>query len=196
MPAVTKTGSARERLLNAAEELFTAQGVQAVGIEAILQHAGVAKMTLYHHFDSKEDLVQAWLERGHERWRTWIAAEVLRLSPDPKGRVLAFFDALEEWCSSPQFAGCPFINTALELRRVSSPNRGVCDKHFAFLGQFLLELVAQAQHPNPVETARQLSLLAQGAIVACALCGKPEYVSIAKAGAGTILGFSSLPRNL
>lgn len=184
----TKATPARARLLDAAEDLFSAHGIQAVGIEAILERAGVAKMTLYHHFDSKEDLVQAWLERRHDAWRTWITAEVQRLSPDPKGRVLAFFDALEEWCSSPQFSGCPFINTALEIRRGTTPNRGVCDKHFAFLGQFLLELVAQAHVPNPVETARQLSVLAQGAIVACALSGKPEFVSVAKAGAGKILG--------
>lgn len=187
MPAA-KPSAARDRLLRAAEELFSVRGIQAVGIEAILEHAGVAKMTLYHHFDSKEDLVHAWLERRHDAWRAWIVAEVHRLSPDPDGRVLAFFDALEEWCSSPQFAGCPFINTALELRRGATPSRDACDKHFAFLSQFLLELVAQANVSNPIGAAQQLSVLAQGAIVACALSGRPEFVSVAKAGASKILG--------
>src|SRR4051812_2071328 len=84
--------AARERILSAAYELFSQHGIRAVGIDAIVARSGVARMTLYRHFGSKQELVLAWLERRDERWtRTWLQAEVRARATDPAERLLAIF---------------------------------------------------------------------------------------------------------
>src|SRR5256885_8814634 len=85
--------SARERILEASYDLFAHQGVQAVGIDAIIQRSGVARQTLYRHFDSKQDLVLAFLERREELWtRGWLQAEVRQRATHPPERLLTIFD--------------------------------------------------------------------------------------------------------
>src|SRR5580704_225975 len=89
-------GSARERLVTAAYELFSTRGVQATGIDAIIDRAGVARQTMYRHFASKEDLVLAFLERREELWtRGWLQGEVEQRSPDPREQLLAIFDVFD-----------------------------------------------------------------------------------------------------
>src|SRR3954470_5167428 len=91
-------GEARERILGAAYDLFSRRGIRAVGIDAIVAQSGVARMTLYRHFASKEDLVLAFLERREARWtRGWLQAEAQRRASDPAQRLLAIFDVFDEW---------------------------------------------------------------------------------------------------
>ncbi len=106
--------AARERVLDAASELFYREGIRAVGIDTIIARAGVAKMTFYHHFKSKDLLVVEFLRRRDERWRRWLAETVERLSPDPRERPLAIFDALAGRFANPDYRGCAFINTVAE----------------------------------------------------------------------------------
>ncbi len=106
---------ARERLLAAAYSLFSRQGIGAVGIDTIIAEAGVAKMSLYRHFDSKEGLVLAFLERRDRHWTLdWLETEVLRRASDPEGRLLAIFDLFHDWFQEPGFEGCAFISVLLE----------------------------------------------------------------------------------
>src|SRR6266540_7429799 len=94
----TAGSKARDRILEAAYELFSRQGIRAVGIDAIIERSGVARMTLYRHFASKDDLVLAFLERREQRWtQDWLQAEVQRRSDDPAQRLLAVFDVFDEW---------------------------------------------------------------------------------------------------
>ena len=96
-PTVQPTG-AKERIIDAAYELFSRQGTRAVGVDAIIERSGVAKMTLYRHFRSKQDLVIAFLQRREERWsRDWLQQEVRARAADPKGRLLAVFDLFDGW---------------------------------------------------------------------------------------------------
>src|SRR5258706_5871587 len=89
---------ARERILEAAYELFSRQGIRAVGIDAIVASSGVARMTLYRHFASKDALVLAFLERREERWiKDWLQREVELRAVDPRDRLLAIFDVFDEW---------------------------------------------------------------------------------------------------
>src|ERR1700730_15050411 len=89
-------GEARERLVSAAYELFSRNGIQAVGVDAIIERSGVARQTMYRHFASKQDLVLAFLERREELWtRKWLQAEVERRTSDPKQRLLAIFDVFD-----------------------------------------------------------------------------------------------------
>ena len=114
-PPADRPLSARERIIEAAYDLFSRQGTRAVGVDAIIERSGVAKMTLYRHFRSKQDLVLAFLQRREQLWTMdWLAREIRARATDPKGRLLAVFDVFHDWFQSPTFEGSPFINVLLE----------------------------------------------------------------------------------
>src|SRR5260221_4386148 len=95
---VRQAPNARERILEAAYELFSRQGIRAVGIDAIVEQSGVARMTLYRHFASKDALVLAFLERREQRWtKDWLQRAVERRASDPRERLLAIFDVFDAW---------------------------------------------------------------------------------------------------
>ena len=104
---------ARDRLLDAASELFYEHGVHTVGIDTIIERAAVAKATLYSAFGSKEELVRAYLEARHASRRTAVLAE-MALHDDPRGKLLALFDVLVTTVKQPQFRGCAFANASAE----------------------------------------------------------------------------------
>ena len=114
MGAKTATGtSARERLLDAANELFYAEGVHTVGIDRVIERAGVAKASLYNTFGSKDELVRAYLQDRHARTASRISRWVER-SGDPRARLLAVFDAQGELFADPEFRGCAFASASAE----------------------------------------------------------------------------------
>src|SRR5260221_2268431 len=107
---VAKSGrkrSPRERLLAAANELFYAEGVQTVGIDRIIEHAGVAKASLYSTFGSKEELVRAYLESRHDGTSDTLTKAIERFD-DPRQKILAVFDAQAQLFRQPDFNGCAF----------------------------------------------------------------------------------------
>src|SRR3984885_16355393 len=107
MPATTTNrGSARQRLLDAAEELFYEEGVHTVGIDRVIERAGVAKATLYSVFGSKDELIRAYLQRRGEAWHQHMTGEVERRFLDPRHRLLGVFDVLADWYVTPGFHGC------------------------------------------------------------------------------------------
>src|SRR5918997_7119329 len=111
-----RPGAARERVLDTAYELFSRRGIRGVGVEEVIERAGVAKATLYRHFPSKDDLVLAFLERREERWtRGLVEAEARRRGETPEERLLAVFDVFDEWFRGAAFDTCAFINVLLEL---------------------------------------------------------------------------------
>jgi len=100
--APPSNSDARERLVAAAYELFSRQGVQAVGVDAIIERSGVARQTMYRHFASKQDLVLVFLERREQVWtRQWLEAEVVRRATDPRDRLLTIFDVFDGWFREP-----------------------------------------------------------------------------------------------
>src|SRR5688500_18876879 len=108
--------AARERILESAYELFSRRGIRGVGIDEIIEHAGVAKATLYRHFPSKDDLALAFLERREERWtRGWVEEEARRRATSPAEQLLAIFDAFDGWFRRDDFEACSFINVLLEM---------------------------------------------------------------------------------
>src|SRR5689334_8097454 len=127
---VTPKPSARDRLLAAADELFYAQGVHTVGIDRVIEHAGVAKATLYSAFGSKDGLIRAYLEGRHRRRRERILTGLERFKT-PRDRLLGVFDVLAELAAAPSFRGCAFYNASAE-----SPPDGVvqqvCDENRAW----------------------------------------------------------------
>jgi AcrR family transcriptional regulator len=117
-----ETARARERILDTAYELFSTRGIRAVGTEEVLAKAGVAKSTLYRHFPSKEELVLAFLQRREHRWtRAFVEEEAKRRGSTPRERLLAIFDAFDEWFHRDDFEGCSFIKVLLEMDDLDSP---------------------------------------------------------------------------
>ena len=165
----TQIPGARERILDAAYELFSREGIQAVGVDAVISRSGVARQTLYRHFASKEDLVLAFLERREELWtRGWLEAEVMARASDPAARLLSIFDVFDEWFHRPDFEGCSFINVMLEH---PDPSDRVHRAGVAYLAGIrgLLEGLARAAGIADAEDfARQWHILMKGSIVAAA----------------------------
>jgi AcrR family transcriptional regulator len=157
----------RERLVTAAYELFARQGVQAVGVDAIIERSGVARQTLYRHFGSKQELVLAFLERREEVWTYgWLATEVHRRERDPRRRLLAIFDVFDEWFRDPDFEGCSFINVMLEYPAPDHPLHQAAASYLARIRGFLTELATDAGIADPGGFARQWHILMKGSIVA------------------------------
>jgi AcrR family transcriptional regulator len=161
----TPRSPARERILDAASTAFYRRGINAVGVDAVVAEAGVAKATLYRHFPSKDELIVAFLRRRDTRWRGWLRDAVERLAPAPADRPLAVFDALGEWFSSDEFRGCAFINAAAEIADAAHPARAAVEDHKRLLAEYLDEVLREAGAADPAADAGALLLLVEGAIV-------------------------------
>ncbi len=177
---------ARERLLDAAAELFYKRGVNAVGIDEIIERAGVAKMSLYNHFDSKDALVVEYLRRRHEMWMAWFRGRV-EAARSPRGRVLAVFDALREWFEEKTFRGCAFLNTSAELCDRKHPARAICTRHVDDVREYLRTLAEDAGLAQPSAVADRLLVLVHGAILGALVAGTSEPARWAREAAESVI---------
>lgn len=168
--AVTAEGqstNARERILNTAYALFSRSGIRAVGVDTVVAESGVAKMTLYRHFPSKDDLVLAFMERREELWtRGWVEAETGRRASSPGERLLAIFDIFDEWFRRADFEGCSFINVLLEIDDRDNVVHTAAARHLANIRAFVQSLAEEAGVRDPATFARQWHTLMKGSIVA------------------------------
>ena len=154
---------ARQRILDAASEMFYRDGIRAVGIDAIIARSGVAKMSLYRNFRSKDALVTAWLEdRNGFFWRRWDKAEAARAG-DPRGQLEAILDMIAATASHPKWRGCPFLNTGTEFPEPDHPARAVILAHKRAVRDRLRALADIAGARDPDLLAEQLQLLIDGA---------------------------------
>ena len=163
----TRPASARERIDQTAYELFSRHGIRAVGVDTISARSGVAKMTLYRHYPSKEDLAFAFLRRREELWtRSWLQQGVERRANKPAERLLAVFDAFEKWFRRRDFEGCAFIKVLLEHDDRGHPVRKAAEGHIGTIRAFLRQLAADAGARDADTFARQLQMVMMGSIVA------------------------------
>ena len=166
---VVKTGStprltARDRLLAAADELFYAEGVHVVGVDRIVERAGVTKASLYNTFGSKDELVRAYLE-NHFRRRQSRIAHILASHKTPRERLLAVFAEVEGLLAGSAFRGCRFISAAAESRP-GDAGEVVAEKYRAWLWSLFTDLAEAAGATGAKQVGRQLFLLYDGAAVA------------------------------
>jgi AcrR family transcriptional regulator len=159
---------ARERILDAAYELFSHRGVQAVGVNEVIEHAGVATATLYRHFPSKEKLVLAFLDLREQRWtKDLIEAGAIRRGSHPEERLLAMFDVLDEWFHRDDFEAGSFIKVLLELGP-KHPAGGASVRHLEQLRAVARHLAEEAGLRDTESFARSWHILIQGSIVVAA----------------------------
>lgn len=167
----------RERILEAASRVFYAKGTLAVGVNELAAEAGVSKVTLYRHFDSKDALIAAFLRTRSDRVSAWLREVAQGL--EPRERVLAVFDALGEWFKEPAFNGCALVNGAVEARGAQSEARSIAaahlDRHLDLLGE----------HGEAL--ARQLLVLVEGATTVAFVRNDPGAAQDAKAAAAVLL---------
>ncbi len=157
---------ARERILDTAYELFSRNGIRAVGVDRVIAESGVAKMTLYRHFASKDDLVLEFMRRREARWtKEWLQGEVERRADEPDERLLAIFDVFDDWFRQDDFEGCTFVNVLLEMADGASPLRQASIIHLANIRTFLQGLAADAGVADPDDFARRWHILMKGSIV-------------------------------
>ncbi len=175
-----------ERLLDAASRLFYARGAANVGINEIIDRAQVARMTLYHHFPSKDALLQAVLERRADERLAWIRRADARAEA-PEGRLLAVFDLLREWVESPDYRGCPLINATIELGGKLNPARSIARDYQLEVRRYLAELATGAGATEPEALARQLQLLLDGATVGALVEGGAEPAWHARQAAAVVI---------
>lgn len=160
----------RERLLDTAGRLFYRHGFQAVGIDRILAESGVAKMTLYRHFASKDELIAAYLERADREFWAW-AESAMSAAPTPDARLQALFDALARHAISPECLGCPFQGAALAFPELEHPGHRRALQNKLAVRDRLATMAKQAGLRSPHSLAAQLLLLMDGAWVAARVFG-------------------------
>lgn len=163
--------SRKDHLVETALDLFYRHGFHATGIDRILAESGVAKMTLYKHFSSKDDLILAVLRLRDERFREWFQAAVESRARSPRKRLIAVFDVLEEWFSADGFQGDMFIHAAAEYGNPAHPIHVAAADHKAAMRRYLQSLASAAGARDPDALADQLALLIEGAVVAAHVAG-------------------------
>lgn len=177
--------SARERLLLAANELFYAEGVQSVGIDRVIEHAGVAKASLYNCYGSKEGLVRAYLDYRRERNVDRITRVLTRFRT-PRERLLGMFDAQGELITSPGYNGCAFAAASAEAPRGGSVEQA-SDEYRAWMRALFAELAAEVGVADPEGLARQLHLLYDGATFSSKMDHDPTAASVAREAAAMLV---------
>jgi AcrR family transcriptional regulator len=189
-------GSARERLLAAATELFYAEGVHTVGIDRVIERAGVAKASLYSTFGSKDELVKAYLAHRAASRRRRVEERLARHEA-PRDRILAIFDLLAETVALPAYRGCAFVNASAEGPRGASPVTDICRDTRGWLREVFIAETRALGAASPEALAGQLVLLYDGAAVGAAIDSNPHAAADARAAAESLLelhGESPAPR--
>jgi len=186
--------SARGRLLSAATHLFCKNGINATGIDAIIDEAGTAKTTLYKLFGSKTNLVHAVLESEGKQWREWFIGAIEAGGGEPQAKLARIFPALKSWFGEERFYGCPFINAVAEHDKDQKQFRAVALKHKKVVLAHIEKLAAEMGAAEPETLAHQLALLIDGAIVAAMVSRNPAVADTAGLAAGSLLAPSRLKK--
>jgi AcrR family transcriptional regulator len=177
--ASTRTGeragsAARERILETAQRLFYRDGYRAVGVDTIVADSGVAKMTLYRHFPSKDDLIAAYLERTNEQLLAWMEG-LITAHEDPRLALEAVFEGVAKLASSPECMGCAFVAAAGEFPEPDHAGHRVATAHKRAVVDRLRELAEQAKARDPNALAEELLLIMDGAWSAARVFGPRSH---------------------
>ncbi len=184
----TETKSkARQRIVETAERLFYAEGIRSVGIDRIIAEAEVAKMTLYNHFSSKDDLILAVLQYREEKFGGMFERWMDRHVKKGMDRLEAFFAALRDWFESPGFRGCAFINASVELADTHHAASQFSAEHKERFHEMLKEIITKTGGTKAASAAPAIALMVEGAIVIAVMEQTSDPVDVAKDAAMTLV---------
>jgi AcrR family transcriptional regulator len=186
IPEITASPK-RDLLVDTAWNLFCKNGYRAVGIDTVLAEAGVAKMTLYNHFSSKEDLIAAAMEKKGAETLAGLDRVIELAGANPRKRLLAVFEWLEAWLSSPGFSGCAFLKAVGEYTATNDKPRRAAAAFKAAFQQRLLLLCTEAGLNSPAALARQLMFVIDGATIHADMHRSPAYAADARAVAKALI---------
>lgn len=181
-PSRGALGDARHRLIATADRLFYQEGARAVGIDRVLAESGVAKMSLYRHFRSKDELIAACLEQRNEDYWKWFDGVVAEHPGDPREQLRALFRAMAERSAKPGYHGCPFLNTAHDFIAPENPAHKVSVRHKATLLSRLTNICKKIGAKDPESLARQFVLLINGAQSTAGMLGQRTQFALVEAG--------------
>lgn len=177
----------RDLLLETAWSLFCRNGYRAVGIDTVLAEAGVAKMTLYNHFASKEDLIAAAMEKKGAETLAGLDQVIEAAGKSPAKRLLAVFDWLAAWLGSESFTGCAFLKAVGEYTAANDKPRRAAAAFKQALQDRLEALCTEAELRSPSALARQLMVIIDGATIHADMHGSPAYAADARTMAKTLI---------
>ncbi len=175
-------GSARQRILDVAIPLFYQQGARAVGIDTVIAKSGVAKMSLYRAFRSKDELIAACLDERDKSYWQWFDSVVAQHPEDPREQLRGVLRGVAKRTSKPGYRGCFFLNTATDYADASHPGRKLAVRHKQTLASRLLKICRQLRGVrDPAALSRQLVLLINGAQATAGMLGKKTQLELARA---------------
>ena len=191
----TRKTDARQRIVETAERLFYAEGIRTVGIDRIIAEAEVAKMTLYNHFASKDDLILAVLQYREEKFDSLFEKWMTKHARAGMDQLEAFFAALKDWFNSPGFRGCMFINACAELADSGHQGSKFSAQHKERFHAMLKEVIAEAAGAKVAKAATPaISLLVEGAIVTAVMEQSSNPADVARDAALALVSKSSRKR--
>lgn len=182
-----KRAEKKSHLVQVARDLFNRLGYRATGVDQVIAEAGIAKTTLYRHFETKEDLIVAVLHEIDDQYREAMRQFVDRKTSDPKQKIGATFGYLESWFKEDTFFGCPFICAAKEYCERSSPVFQEAVLHKRLMIAYFEELARAAKLKNPKRIAEEINLLHEGAISVAHVTGDTRAAQKAKAMAEILI---------
>ena len=185
--------SARERLLDAANELFYAEGVHTVGIDRVIERAGVAKASLYGSFGSKDELVRAYLELRQATRRDRILAYIARYD-DPRAKIIGVFEYLAVRAAEPDWRGCAFVNATAEGPLEQNATRRVSLDARAWMRELFIGLARDMKLPAPERVGKRLQVLYDGSLIAASMERDLSVVEDARTMAEALLDESQAAR--
>jgi AcrR family transcriptional regulator len=180
-----KKASPRQKLLAAADELFYNEGIHTVGIDRVIERAGVAKGSLYYNFSGKDELIKEYLLGRHAAWTTRIDAAIAEQS-DPVAKILIVFDVLGDLFAEPDYRGCSFMNAVAEAPD-GGPELAAAANFRLWLHGMFDDLVGALTVTDPALLAGQLVILYDGAVAAAQMDSSPAAAKTAQSLAAMVI---------
>jgi AcrR family transcriptional regulator len=192
----TQRGEARSTILEAADRLFYQHGIRGVSIDSIAEQAGVTKRTIYYHFPTKRDLVKAYLKTRDEKTRQWFEHEAEKFGAVPTDHILGVFDLLGDWFAAPDYRGCPFLSSIVEMSDDPELVREAVVAHKEAVAGWLSDKLKEAGAREVTSLTEQLMLLVDGSLIRSLIFRNVQLAPQAKAAAEILLHQSGLVTNL
>lgn len=184
----SKSTAARDQILATAGRLFYQWGYHAVGVDTIVAESGVAKMTLYRHFPSKDDLIVAYLQQANADFWQWWEQAIAPYADDPRQQLIGLFEATASLAQMPYCFGCAFQMTAGEFPDPTHPGHQVALEHKRAVIQRLIEMAGAAGVPNPTALGHHLYLLMEGVWAARRMFGAESPVQDVASAVRVLIG--------